>query len=171
MKVAYVCVLGHVTIIEKKDTVSGHMPSSIQCTHLYCGCASTLHEASVLDEAAHATHEFYNALSTGLLTTEEIDYLKSGFLMFREIPEAISREVKNEFRHTEEIVKLAEYLADLVPPEGRTGSVVSTAINIIDSYKKDAEDITGYLIEKGMLQKGQTISLPETVLGILKAYV
>lgn len=135
MKIAYLCAMAHVTVIEKPEGLKGSYPGRIQCTCPHCLTDAILFTESVMSEEVVATHIFYN-VSGELISLQEQEYLKAGGLLFKEIPENIAISVKNEFRNSKELLRLAEFLVNTVDVKDRIGTPVDTAIDQIEKFKE-----------------------------------
>lgn len=137
LKVAYICAFAHVTVIDKGTIIEGRFPEQIQCTHLHCLNPAHLFSETVIDESVTATHEFFDKNNVDrVLSIEEDNYLQAGGLMFREIPEKVSNQVKNEFKNTEEQIRLAQFLLENVSESERIGRPVDTAIDQITKFNE-----------------------------------
>lgn len=137
MKLLYCCPFAHTTVIEKGELTNGKWPMEIQCTHLHCLQGAMLFTETVLDESVRATHKFFDKNDVDkVLSVEEDRYLQAGGLMFREIPENVSNQVKNEFKNTEEQIRLAEFLLENVNESERIGRPVDTAIDQITKFNE-----------------------------------
>ena len=181
MKVAYLCQYGHVTVIKIPEKINGQIGKVIQCTHLHCGVAASIHEGLEIDDRVTATHVFYKPGAGDIVTLEEVEYCNKGGLLFKEIPGNQPNNVINEIRNTEEVYQLARFLAALFPERVGILTPVETAINIIGGnnmyeYAQQHDAILAFLKEKGIDpydEKDMTKfkDLSTVVIGILKAYL
>lgn len=141
MKIAFICPFAHVSVIERKEEIQyGIVPKEIQCVHLNCGHGAKIFLESVMDEKVVATHEFYKPNVNDILSIEEIEYCKSGGLMFREILSNVSKEVINEFHSTAEIVKMASYIISNFPEMTGKGTPVEAGIQIIETLREELKN-------------------------------
>jgi len=132
MKIAYLCPFAHVTVINKPDTVFGINPKEVTCTHIGCGCPAGMFPF-LMDETVQPTHEFFIGGSE-ILSLEEQKYLEAGGMLFREIPDQVSSEVKKEFAATKGINKLALFLVNNIPNEERLPDIIDTTILHLQKY-------------------------------------
>lgn len=133
MKAAYLCQMAHTTIINLPEGMTGRVPQIINCSHINCGKHSNIHPEIVIDESVVATHEFYKG-DGKILTKEEIDYLEQGGLLFKTIPEAVPKNVINEFKNTEAMIKLGTFIIKNRPDLAGKSSIEDTAIDLLSKY-------------------------------------
>lgn len=145
MKIAYLCALAHVTVINKPDDLAGRYPSEIPCTCL--GCESLALVTYQVDESVETFHEFY---VPAIVMPSEQDYVNSGGLMFRQIQGSEPRALKNEYKNTEEQIRLGNFML--------SNFKVDTKKNIVDTAIDFLKELKGYRSVSEMA-KGQDSSL------------
>jgi len=134
MKASYLCPMTHTTIIKLPKGMTGRVPQTITCSHINCGKHSHLHQEVMVDESVVATHVFYKG-DGKILTKEEIDYLEQGGLLFKTIPEAVPKEVINEFMNTEEMIRIGTFISKNWPDMAGKGTISSATIELLGKLK------------------------------------
>lgn len=134
MKAVYLCQMTHTTIIKLPKGMTGRVPQIITCSHINCGNHSHLHQEVVVDESVVATHVFYKG-GGKILTKEEIDYLEQGGLLFKTIPEAVPKEVINEFMNTNEMIKIGTFIAKNWPEKAGKGTIATATVELLKKLK------------------------------------
>lgn len=134
MKAAYLCPMSHVTIILLPEGMTGSVPITIRCSHINCGNHSNLHQEIVISDSVVATHEFYKG-DGKVLNKEEIDYLEQGGLLFKTIPEAVPKEVINEFMNTNEMIKIGTFIATHWPDIAGKGTIATATVELLGKLK------------------------------------
>ena len=155
MKVAYLCQYGHVTVIKIPEKINGQIGKVIQCTHLHCGVAASIHEGLEIDDRVTATHVFYKPGAGDIVTLEEVEYCNKGGLLFKEIPGNQPNNVINEIRNTEEVYQLDRFMDELFTESVGILTQVETDIKIIGGnkmyeYAQKYDEIMELMKEKGI---------------------